>query len=383
VTWSCRESGLDAAFLTPKVELEGDRSAMRLHPISGAAIVALLLSPSALVAEPKDAQEGLAQPRELRITVQTPKGSINNDNLELFNKRVETATEGALKISIHVGLVEDSQVIKAVAAGRVEMGGSRIGHFAEAVPAIGIFLLPFMFNLLPVQDAALQTDSPFRRPLDSAVLEKTGARVLWWSPFGTSIMASKSVPITSPAAMAGKTVRTYDKISETLVRSCGGIPVYLGGTEQYNGYKTGKAVAGQMGITFVVARRMWEVLDTVADTRHFADGMLILINEPVWQSLLPEHRRIVAEAAAEAQKAILVDLQKREIEGYALAAKNGMKVHEITPDEVAEWRVCSAPVLEAFMSKSGELGQRLMDAYGRLRTQPCCSGGTPGVFTRR
>jgi hypothetical protein len=35
------------------------------------------------------------------------------------------------------------------------------------------------------------------------------------------------------------------------------------------------------------------------------------------------------------------------------------------------------------MSRAGELGQRLMDAYGRLRTQPCCSAGTPGAFTHR
>jgi C4-dicarboxylate-binding protein DctP len=108
------------------------------------------------------------------------------------------------------------------------------------VPGIGIFLLPFMFNLVPVQEAALQPDSRFRLLLDAAILEKTGTRVLWWSPFGTSILLSKSAPITSPAAMAGKTVRTYDKISETLVRSCGGVPVYLGGTEQYNVYKTGR-----------------------------------------------------------------------------------------------------------------------------------------------
>jgi C4-dicarboxylate-binding protein DctP len=327
--------------------------------------------------------KGASQPRELRITVQTPKGSINNDNLELFKRRVETATGGALKISIHVGMVEDSQVIKSVAAGQVEMGGSRIGHFAGSVPAIGIFLLPFMFNLLPVQDAAIETNSTFRRLLDAAVSEKTGARVLWWSPFGTSILLSKSVPVTSPAAMAGKTVRTYDKISETLVRSCGGTPVYLGGTQQYDGYKTGKAVVGQAGVTYVVARHLWDVMDTLADTRHFADGMLILINEQVWRSLSPQHQRVLQDAADETQKDILADLQRREAEGYALAAKNGMKIHAITPDEVAEWRVCSAPVLEAFMSHAGELGQRLMDAYGRLRTQPCCSAGTPGVFTRR
>jgi C4-dicarboxylate-binding protein DctP len=355
---------------------------MRPYLISAAAIV-FLLSASARAAGPDDPAKAPSPPRELRITVQTPRGSINNDNLELFKKHVETATGGALRISIHVGLVEDSQVIKAVAAGQVEMGGSRIGHFAKAVPAMGIFLLPFMFNLLPVQEAALQADSPFRRLLDAAVLEKTGARVLWWSPFGTSVLLSRSVPITSPEAMAGKTVRTYDKISETLVSSCGGIPVYLGGTQQYNGYKTGKAVVGQAGVTYVVARHLWDVMNTLANTRHFADGMLILINEQVWRSLSPEHRHVLEEAAAEAQKAILADLRRREAEGYALAAKNGMKSYEVTPDEVAEWRVCSAPVLEAFMRNAGELGERLMAAYGRLRTQPCCTAGTPGVFNNR
>jgi C4-dicarboxylate-binding protein DctP len=352
-----------------------------LHRISGAAVAALLLWSPVVAAEPTAAPR--VGPRELRITVQTPPGSINNDNLELFARRVATATEGALKIAVHVGLVEDSQVIKAVVAGQVEMGGSRIGHFVDAVPEIGIFLLPFMFNMLPVQDAAVQADGPFRASLDAAIMEKTGARVLWWSPFGTSILLSKSVPITSPAVMAGKTVRTYDKITETLVSGCGGLPVYLGGTEQYNGYKTGTAQVGQAGITFVVARRLWEVMDMLVNTRHLADGMVILINEQTWQSLSPEHQRIVSEAAVEAQKAILVDLNLRESEAYALAEKNGMKIHEVTPDEVAEWRACSSPVVETFMTNSGESGQNLLEAYGQLRTQPCCTAGTPGTFTRR
>ena len=75
---------------------------MRLHPISRAAIVALLLSASPLAAQPKESPIGPPQARELRITVQTPSGSINNDNIEFFKKRVEAATNGALKISVHV-----------------------------------------------------------------------------------------------------------------------------------------------------------------------------------------------------------------------------------------------------------------------------------------
>jgi C4-dicarboxylate-binding protein DctP len=183
--------------------------------------------------------------------------------------------------------------------------------------------------------------------------------------------------------MAGRTVRTFDTVSENLVRSCGGDPLYLGGSEHHDAYKVGKAVIGQAGLIFVVSRRFWEVMDTLTNTRHVIDAMLILINEQVWQSLSPDHRHIVEEAAVEAQSAILADLQKGEADAYALAAKNGMKIREITPDQVAEWRACSGPVLETFMRNAGELGQRLMQAYGQLRTQPCCSAGTPGIFTRR
>jgi C4-dicarboxylate-binding protein DctP len=345
-------------------------------------MAALLLSASSLAAEPTRSSKASPQPRELRITVQSPPGSIQNNNLEIFKRRVEEDTGGALKIIIPwPQLVEDSQVIKAVTAGKVEMGGSRIGHFAQAVPAIGIFLLPFMFNLVPVQEAAMETDSPFRRLLDAAVLEKTGARVLWWQPFGTFVLLSNSAAVDSPAAMVGRTVRTFDTISEKLVRSCKGVPVYLGGSEHYDAYKAGKAVIGQAGLTFVVSRRFWEVMDTLTNTRHTIDGMLILINEQVWQSLSSDQQRILAAAAAEAQGAILADLQKAETEAYALAAENGMKIHDITPDQVAEWRACSAPVVEEFMINSGQLGQRLLAAYGQLRTQPCCDAGLPGVFT--
>src|SRR5262245_47621743 len=83
------------AFLTPtEVDFwREDRSAMSRYGLS-TAIVTLLLSASALAAEPK--QPPGTQPMELRVTVQTPPGSIHNDDLDLFSKRVETATEGAL-----------------------------------------------------------------------------------------------------------------------------------------------------------------------------------------------------------------------------------------------------------------------------------------------
>jgi hypothetical protein len=49
-----------------------------------------------------------------------------------------------------------------------------------------------------------------------------------------------------------------------------------------------------------------------------------------------------------------------------------MKVIEPRPDDVAIWRACTAPLLEAYMERAGESGPKLFAAYGRLRTAPCC-----------
>jgi TRAP-type C4-dicarboxylate transport system substrate-binding protein len=68
---------------------------------------------------------------------------------------------------------------------------------------------------------------------------------------------------------------------------------------------------------------------------------------------------------------------------YAFAREKGMKIHELTPDDVSEWRACSAALVDDYMKEAGELASKLMAAYGRLRTQPCCSAGTAGVFSLR
>jgi hypothetical protein len=62
-----------------------------------------------------------------------------------------------------------------------------------------------------------------------------------------------------------------------------------------------------------------------------------------------------------------------------------LQIQHLTHDQVAEWRACSAEMLAEYMEANGELAQRLMAAYGKLRTDPCCTTG-PGsemAFTRR
>jgi C4-dicarboxylate-binding protein DctP len=113
--------------------------------------------------------------------------------------------------------------------------------------------------------------------------------------------------------------------------------------------------------------------------------LFLVINERRWQSLSPGQRTVVAEAARKVERELRSRISEFEAKDRAIAAGKGIELHELTPDQVAEWRACSAGMLAEFMDKNGERARKLMGTYGRLRTQPCCSTGpSPAVaFTRR
>ena len=57
--------------------------------------------------------------------------------------------------------------------------------------------------------------------------------------------------------------------------------------------------------------------------------------------------------------------------------QKGMTVHELTPDQVSDWRACSATIVEDYMQNNADLARQLLAAYGRLRTHPCLHFGSP------
>ncbi|HXE88660.1 MAG TPA: hypothetical protein VN524_17895, partial [Hyphomicrobiaceae bacterium] len=66
---------------------------------------------------------------------------------------------------------------------------------------------------------------------------------------------------------------------------------------------------------------------------------------------------------------------KNEATAYAFAHQKGMQIRAVTADQVAEWRACSAGVLEDYMNAGSDLARRLLAAYGKLRADPCCTSG--------
>jgi len=116
---------------------------------------------------------------------------------------------------------------------------------------------------------------------------------------------------------------------------------------------------------------------------HAPVEYFLIINEKVWKSLSPTHQSLIAQVAKIVERQTREKVSEIESAAYTLARQKGMKVLELTPDQVAEWRACSSGVLGDYMDNGG-LADRLMAAYGKLRTDPCCTAGpSTGPFGRR
>jgi C4-dicarboxylate-binding protein DctP len=306
--------------------------------------------------------------RQLRVALHLPRESHLYENLDLFKRAVEKGTNGALEIVIaHSGqLIKEQDAPEAVATGVVEMASVQVNHYGGVIPAADLFVEPFMFVYPPVLTAATRPGSPVRAPIDQAILERTGARVLWWQSNGAAVMVSKDAPLTTPAAIASKAVRVSTASEGEFIRACGGIPRVISGAAYYEAYQTGQVIAGSSSIAAVAARELWKVTNFVTFSRHRTSEFVVTINERLWQSLPAEHRRAIEAAAKNAEAAVSEQILTIEREALALAEKNGMTLVEMTTADWNQWKYCAAPMLDAYLDRSGPLGAQVLSGYRQL-----------------
>jgi C4-dicarboxylate-binding protein DctP len=175
----------------------------------------------------------------------------------------------------------------------------------------------------------------------------------------------------------------FSATTASMVEHCGAKPQVLSITKVHDALKDGAIDVAMTGVVAAETRQLWKVADSITRTDHASIEFLVIVNEKVWQGLSAQQRAIMQKAAQRAERDVRAQSSKLEERAYEFARGKGMKVHDLTPDQVAEWRACSAAVLDTYMASGGELIRQLLAAYGKLRTDPCCSAGPAGAFNRR
>jgi C4-dicarboxylate-binding protein DctP len=325
------------------------------------------------------AQPSPAQSLQLRLSFQLPITGTLGVNLIQFKDAVARDTGNAIAIDIVHGpkALPDRTVAKSVMEGEIEMASANVVTLADKVRGVDVLSLPFLFNSNAFLRAMLDRTRASRQLLDESILA-TGARVLMWQPYGTNVFFSKGRPVSRPTDIVGMRMRASGAIDFQFGRICGGAPQMISAGAQYEAMKTGRVDAVMTAAENVSARKLWEISDTITRTNHSTVMLLLLVNERVWQALPVAHRDAISKAAKDAEQELWDGFLSADEEANAFARSKGLKVAELSSFDLAEWRACSASVVESFMAASGQLGHELLKQYGLMRTDPCCNEAPAG-----
>ncbi len=336
-------------------------------PLRLLAIVVALASQ--LLGEPAAAEEVL-----LRITLQQPISNPIGQNLLEFKKEVEEKTKGTVKVDIFdkAKFYLDYQVPEAVSSGAIEMGVAPLAQYAEDIPAAGLFMQPFLFNFDAIVKAAASRKSEIRAAIDGEIHKKEGVHILWWQPYGPNVILGKG-SLANPQSIANHKVRVFDDVSAEFVTLCGGTPQVISDGKQAEAFDLNLVDSSIASVASVKDEELWRKIDTITNIRHSENLFLVVINQKLFESMTPEQQNILTAAAQKAEDEIWAKFHDIEAETYAFAASKGVKLQQLTPDDTVAWRVCSSSILESYMDRAGRLGAKLFAAYGKLRTDPCCS----------
>jgi TRAP-type C4-dicarboxylate transport system substrate-binding protein len=306
---------------------------------------------------------------QLRAVLPLPPQSWLYQGLQRFKKNVENNSKGEIEVTIIPSspLYEGKEIRSAAASRTIEIGALLLSDYSADIPAANFFAQPFMFFSEPLMKAAVASQGPVRAPLDLAILQSNGVRVLWWQAAGATVLISKGESVLTPADIAGKKVRVPLPALAQMVQLCGATPVVEAASgPESDTVKSAKTDMIMVPIANVLDGKLWTVMRALTVTHHIAQEFVIVMNEGVSNSLTSDQKRAVQEAAAETERYMYEDIRQDESENMEIAAKNGMKVAEVTAEQAALWKACATPMLESFLQQSGDLGQKLMDGYRRI-----------------
>jgi len=299
----------------------------------------------------------------IRVTLQLPETHSLGQNWIAFKDIIEKESNGDLELQLFPSaqLYKDKQVPEAVGSGAVEAGSAFLGRFAGSVPAVDVVNLPFFFRDEAHLKAATASGSPMREILDQAVLEETGAKVLWWQAFGRNVYLNKGDPIRTPADLKGKKVRTYGKVLGWTVEALGGAPTLMSGSKQFLAYQQGAVDVGMTGASAVKSRKLYEVMDNMTLSYDSAIEFVAVMNNDFFNSLSAENQKIIMDAAAKVEK----DLRDQVYSGEASMVKevaDKINVVELTDAERAQWVEATKSVADRFVQENGQFAAKVIEA---------------------
>jgi len=279
-----------------------------------------------------------AQTVELRYATSAPPKTVWEMQVVRFQKQVEDASKGSLKINAFLNsqLGSEQDTVQQVARGRIDMGGYSVTAGSLLVPEIALLNIPFLFKNQAEQDCVV--DKHLTKLTQDMFLKK-GVVMVSWSEVGVADIIGKK-PYLTPDDLKGLKARSApNKVAGFMWSQFGANPNPLPVTEWNSAFQTGLIDVADAAPTFYFFSGLAKLAPVVTMTQHQDQGGVVITNKEAFDKLSAEHKAAITNTSTMTPAAQL----RAEVRGFEAKIREmhkgaGGTIVELTPEQRAVWR---------------------------------------------
>lgn len=277
-----------------------------------------------------------------------------------FKEYVEKESNGSIKVEIYPAsqLGDANVVLEGLQLGSIQMGIVHDGPVASVFPPIGVFNLPYLFK--DSNEAWTVFDSEFTKSLGEEMAAKTGLRLLALADNGIRHFTNSKHEIKSLDDLKGLKMRIQPgKLYEEFMKATGASPSMIGWTELPAALEQ-KVVDGQEnGVTNILAASLYQTQKYVTLDGHIYSFHAYLISDKFFKSLTPEQQKVIIDGVNLVKSTHRNMTSEQDKNAGKILAEKGMKVTELSPEEIEKFRQATQPPVVEWMKS--EVGNEWVD----------------------
>jgi len=303
---------------------------------------------------------------EMAGTSLGPEHSFQRVAKDLIDE-VDKASGGKIKLINQLSGVHGSEreIVEAVALGTLKNSWSSDLGYATIDPSIGFVNLPYLLPTYEMVDK-YYFNGFLGQEFEKRALAK-GLRVVCWMENDFRNLTNSRRPITTMEDLKGLKIRVPPfPILLSYFKKLGTLPTPMAITELLTGLQQ-KTVDGQdNGVILTYAYGLYQPQKYYTTTNHMYSGCPIFFNEKFWQSLSPEHQKILSTAFKRAA-ARQVAMNRADVAKFKKKMQeSGIVFAELTPQTQAEFKKIAREVWQEFESKYDKnIMQRIYKELGK------------------
>jgi TRAP-type C4-dicarboxylate transport system substrate-binding protein len=287
-----------------------------------------------------------------------------NKPVQLFAKKLEERTNGAVKITLYEGTLSAArnEFWDMAKSNTVQIVYTAEPHNPGRLPVTSLINLPF--EIPDLKAASLVLDAW----LEAGYLKELtdNFKVLYFRIVPHNYLYLRDKKVTATEDLKGMKIRVPQAMQNKVLTALGATPVNLPGEEVYMSLER-KVIDGYLDPLDVTITRHLDDIIKYAPKFPFNVGVfMLLMNKETWESLPPDLQETIDQLAEEVVTVEHQELEAEE-EGYWEALSKKAEVYTLSKEEEAKWRNVAAPIINEYVEEIAAKGYPAKEALELMR----------------